>query len=187
MKLLESHIKITLLLAKYNMVLEQGLGKDLASGLVMHMPNPHDFFDALEKGRFTIVEQEEKTQVEAHIVIFSTGYDGVEKVKIIFESPGRFISDSPRVGLYRECIHPRIPQLGIIGFSDGLSSLYTSEVRCKWLAALLEGSVKLPNINEMQNNIKEWDEYMKQASGHNHYRSFLGSNELCYNDVNTLR
>nr|GEY95794.1 dimethylaniline monooxygenase, N-oxide-forming [Tanacetum cinerariifolium] len=200
MKLLESHIKITLPLAKYNMVPEQSLGKDLASGLVMHMPDPYDFFDALEKGSiklkktptysmyekgFSIVEQEEKTQIEADVVIFSTGFDGVEKVKNIFDSPtfGHFISDSPRVGLYRECIHPRIPQLGIIGFSDGLSSLYTSEMRCKWLAALLEGSVKLPNINEMQNNIKEWDEYMKQASGHNHYRSFLGSIELWYSDV----
>ena len=85
--------------------------------------------------------------------------------------------------MIRECIHPRIPQLGIIGFSDGLSSLYTSEMRCKWLAAVLEGLVKLPNVNEMQKNIKEWDEYMKQASGHNHYRSFLGSIELWYSYV----
>lgn len=85
--------------------------------------------------------------------------------------------------MIRECIHPRIPQLGIIGFSDGLSSLYTSEMRCKWLAALLEGSFSLPNINQMQNSIKEWDEHMKQASGHNHYRSFLGNIELWYNDV----
>ncbi|GJY49604.1 N-oxide-forming dimethylaniline monooxygenase [Tanacetum coccineum] len=123
MKLFESHIKITLPLAKYNMVPE---GKDLASGLVMHMPDPYDFFDALKKG----------------------------SVKL---------KKTPTYNM--ECIHPRIPQLGIIGFSDGLSSLYTSEMRCKWLATLLEASVKLPNINEMQNNIKEWDEYMKQAFG----------------------
>lgn len=118
MKLLESHIKITLPLAKYNMVPEQGLGKDMASGLVMHIPDPHDFFDALEKGSIklkktptysmyekgiSIVEQEEKTCIEADIVIFSTGFNGVEKVKNIFESPtfGHFISYPPRVGLYR--------------------------------------------------------------------------------------
>ncbi|GJT71554.1 N-oxide-forming dimethylaniline monooxygenase [Tanacetum coccineum] len=200
LKLIESHAKLTLPLAKYNMVPEQGLGEDMASGLLMHIPDPDDFFDGLKKGSiklkktptynmyekgFTIVEQEEKTQIEADVAIFSTGFDGVEKVKNIFESPtfGHYISDSPRVGLYRECIHPRIPQLGIIGFSDGLSSLYTSEMRCKWLLAVLEGSVKLPNINEMQKNIKEWDEYMKRASGHNHYRSFLGSIEIWYSDV----
>nr|GEW24593.1 probable flavin-containing monooxygenase 1 [Tanacetum cinerariifolium] len=166
MKLMESHTKITLPLAKYDMVPKHGLGHDMASGLIMHLPDPHDFFDALKKG-------------------ISTGYDGVEKVKNIFESPtfGHYISDSPRVGLYRECIHPRIPQLGIIGFSDGLSSLYTSEMRCKWLAAVLEGSVKLPNINEMQNNIKEWDEYMEQALGHHQHRSFLGSIEIWHSDV----
>ncbi|GJY87895.1 N-oxide-forming dimethylaniline monooxygenase [Tanacetum coccineum] len=176
LKLIESHAKLTLPLAKYNMVPEQGLGEDMASGLLMHIPDPDDFFDGLKKGSiklkktptynmyekgFTIVEQEEKTQIEADVAIFSTGFDGVEK----------------------ECIHPRIPQLGIIGFSDGLSSLYTSEMRCKWLLAVLEGSVKLPNINEMQKNIKEWDEYMKRASGHNHYRSFLGSIEIWYSDV----
>ena len=118
MKLMESHIKITLPLAKYNMVPEQGLGEDLASGLVMYMPDSHDFFDALKKGSIklkktptynmyekglSIVKQEEKTQIEADIVIFSTGFNGVEKVKNIFESPtfGHFISDTPRVGLHR--------------------------------------------------------------------------------------
>ncbi|GJR80878.1 N-oxide-forming dimethylaniline monooxygenase [Tanacetum coccineum] len=138
--LLESHAKITLPLAKFDMVPKHGLGHDMASGLLMHMPDPDDFFDALKKGSIklkktptytmyekglSIVEQEEKTQIEADVVIFSTGSDGVEKVKNIFESPtfGHYISDSPRVGLYRECIHPRIPQLGIIGFSDGLSKL----------------------------------------------------------------
>ncbi|PWA88477.1 dimethylaniline monooxygenase, N-oxide-forming [Artemisia annua] len=62
MKLLESHIKITLLLAKYNMVPEQVLGKDMASGLVMHMPDPHDFFDTLEKGSIKLNSYEVETR-----------------------------------------------------------------------------------------------------------------------------
>ncbi|KAJ0737434.1 putative flavin-containing monooxygenase [Helianthus annuus] len=81
-----------------------------------------------------------------------------------------------------ECIHPRIPQLAIIGFSDAVSSLFISETRCKWLTALLEGSFKLPTINEMQIDITRWDEYMKQSSGEDHHRSFLGAMEIWYND-----
>lgn len=84
--------------------------------------------------------------------------------------------------MIRECIHPRIPQLAIIGFSDGISSLYTSEMRCQWLAALLNGAFKLPDIKEMQEDIAKWDEYMKQSQEEYHFRSFLGAFEIWYND-----
>ncbi|KAI3694281.1 hypothetical protein L1987_77245 [Smallanthus sonchifolius] len=196
-KLVESHAKMTLPLSKFNMVPQTGILKDTSSGLLAYMPDPDDFFDAVKKGgiklqkslNFTIFEkgisiEEDNTQIEADLVIFATGFNGVEKIKNIFDSPifGHFIADSPRVGLYREAIHPRIPQLAIIGFSDGISSLYTSETRCKWLAALLEGAFKLPSINEMQKDIGSWDEYMKQSSGEYHYRSFLGAFEIWYND-----
>ncbi|KAI7747171.1 hypothetical protein M8C21_006614 [Ambrosia artemisiifolia] len=197
-KLVETYAKMTLPLAKFNMVPQQGILKDTSSGLLAYLPDPDNFFDAVNKGSIKLqktpsfsfnetgicIEDDDDTQIEADVVIFATGFNGVEKIKNIFESPtfGHYIADTPRVGLYRECIHPRIPQLAIIGFSDGISSLYTSETRCKWLAALLEGSFKLPSINEMQKDIARWDEYMKQSSGEYHYRSFLGAFEIWYND-----
>lgn len=79
----------------------------------------------------------------------------------------------------RECIHPRIPQLAIIGFSEGLSNLYISDMRSKWVAGLLEGAFKLPNVEE---NIARWDEYMTQSAGDYHYRSAIGALEIWYND-----
>lgn len=82
----------------------------------------------------------------------------------------------------RECIPPHIPQLAIVGFSESLSNLYISEMRSKWLVALLEGAFKLPSINEMQKDIARWDEYMKQSAGEYHFRSPIGALEIWYND-----
>ncbi|GJZ07775.1 hypothetical protein Tco_0542058 [Tanacetum coccineum] len=48
-----------------------------------------------------------------------------------------------------EAIPTRIPHVAVIGFWDGLSSLYTLEMRCRWVAPLLEGAVKFANIKEM--------------------------------------
>ncbi|KAK9076089.1 hypothetical protein SSX86_004422 [Deinandra increscens subsp. villosa] len=196
-KLAETHAKMTLPLSKFNMVPQHSLLKDANSGLIMYMPDPDNFFDAVKKGsiklqksqHFTFSEkgisiEDNKKEIEADVVIFATGFNGVEKIKNLFESStfGHFITDTPRVGLYRESIHPRIPQLAVIGFSDGISALYTSEMSSRWVAALLEGAFKLPSINEMQKEIVRWDEYMKQATGEYHYRSFLGALEIWYND-----
>lgn len=55
-------------------------------------------------------------------------------------------------------------------------------MRAKWVATLLEGAFKLPNVNEMQKNIASWDEYMKQSTKEYHYRSSVGALEIWYND-----
>ncbi|XP_023740345.1 probable flavin-containing monooxygenase 1 [Lactuca sativa] len=196
-KLVENYIKKKLPINKYDMVPQHSFSKDTRACLITYMPNPDEFFDEVEKGSIKLKKtqsfsfydngisiEDDKTRIEADIVIFATGFKGVEKLKNIFESSTfqKFISGSPRVPLYRECIHPRIPQLAIIGFSEGLSNLYVSEMRSKWVAALLEGAFKLPSVDEMQKDIARWDEYMKQTTGEYHYRSSVGALEIWYND-----
>lgn len=79
-------------------------------------------------------------------------------------------------------VHPRIPQLAVIGFSESVSNLYTSEVRCMWLAELLNGTFKLPSIKEMEKDMKHWDEYMKRYSRKYFRRSCIGALHIWYND-----
>lgn len=106
---------MTLPLAKYNMVPKHGLSNDFCSALLLYMPNPELFFDAVEKGSIKLVKSPSYTfyekgiaagngqEIEADVVIYATGFNGVEKLKSVFESPkfGHYIADSPRVPLYR--------------------------------------------------------------------------------------
>ncbi|KAI7726945.1 hypothetical protein M8C21_033244 [Ambrosia artemisiifolia] len=196
-KFVESYIRNKLPLAKFNMVPQHSFSKDARSCLILYMPDPDNFFDAVEEKSiklkksqsFSFYEKgisidDDNTPIEAEIVIFATGFRGEEKLKDIFESStfGHFIADSPRVPLYRECIHPQIPQVAMIGYSESLSNIYISEMRAKWVAALLEGAFKLPSVNEMEKDIARWDEYMKQSTEEYHYRSSVGALEIWYND-----
>ncbi|XWS62572.1 hypothetical protein CRYUN_Cryun06bG0022500 [Craigia yunnanensis] len=74
----------------------------------------------------------------------------------------------------RDYIQPRIPQLAIIGFSESIANLYTSERRCRRLTELLEGAFKLPSIKEMEVDVGKWDKSMKEYSGQNYPRSCFG-------------
>ncbi|KAJ6348792.1 hypothetical protein OIU77_006382 [Salix suchowensis] len=116
----------------------------------------------------------------------TTRFQGEKNIKDIFESKTfqDHILGSPdaAVPLYRECIHPRIPQLAVIGFSECVANLYTSEMRCRWTAELLDSTFKLPSIKEMESYSAKWDQYLKRYSGRYYRRSCIGALHIWYND-----
>ncbi|CAK7343830.1 unnamed protein product [Dovyalis caffra] len=83
---------------------------------------------------------------------------------------------------FRECIHPRIPQLAVIGFSEAASNLYASELRCRWLAELLVGTFKTPSIKEMEKDATKWDRYMKQYAGPYYRKACIAGIHIWHND-----
>ncbi|KAG5624704.1 hypothetical protein H5410_009922 [Solanum commersonii] len=134
-----------------------------------------------------IVLEGQAEPIKSDLVILATGFKGIDKLKHIFESPKyqQLIAgsdDSAAVPLYRECIHPQIPQLAIIGFSESIANLYTSEIRCRWLAELLDGKFKLPSVKMMEKDIAEWDKYKKRYSKKYYRKSCIGALHIWHND-----
>ncbi|XP_048493116.1 probable flavin-containing monooxygenase 1 [Beta vulgaris subsp. vulgaris] len=124
--------------------------------------------------------------IKSDLIIFAPGFKGDQKLKDVFESPifqdYIFGTSNKTVPLYRECIHPRIPQVAVIGYSESIANLYTSELRCRWLFELIDGKFELPNIQKMEKDIMEWDKFMKRYSGKYYRGSCIAALHISYND-----
>ncbi|KAL6211127.1 hypothetical protein ACLB2K_016355 [Fragaria x ananassa] len=150
--------------------------------LLVHKPGEGFLLNLLA----TLLAPSEVTPLKTDLVILATGFRGDKKLKDIFVS--RTFQDyivgsqDAILPLYRECIHGRIPQLAVVGISESVSNLYSSEMRCRWLAELLAGTFKVPSIKEMEKNVKQWDEYAKQYAGEYYRKSCIGALHLWYND-----
>jgi dimethylaniline monooxygenase (N-oxide forming) len=93
-----------------------------------------------------------------------------------------FLKKLISIVLLRQIIHPRIPQLAIIGYDEGLSSILSNEMRCQWLAHLLNENIQLPTIREMEKDIKLWEDNMKQNTKNFNSRSCIVTCGIWYND-----
>ncbi|RZC45712.1 hypothetical protein C5167_038668 [Papaver somniferum] len=169
-KFVESYIKSKFPLKKYNMVPEHSFLQEISSCSLSTAPEK--FYD--------------RAPLETDVVILATGYKGDEKLKNIFKSPTfqNYIMgcSNSTVALYRECIHPRIPQLAVIGYSESVANLCTSEMRCRWLAHFLDDGFKLPSIKKMEKNVLEWEKFFKRYSGQYYRHSCIGVLHIWYND-----
>ncbi|KAK8522277.1 hypothetical protein V6N13_115255 [Hibiscus sabdariffa] len=187
-KFVESDIKRKLHLAKHGMVPTHSFLNEISSCLISTVPQ--NFYDKVEDGEIKLKKSPSFSFCHNGILVegvfFATGFKGEKKLKDIFVSKTfqNFIAGSPdaAIPLYRECIQPRIPQLAVIGYSESVVNLYTSEIRCRWLAELLDGTFKLPSIETMEEDVRQWEEYLKKYSGGNFKRKCIGALHVWYND-----
>ncbi|KAK6151672.1 hypothetical protein DH2020_014307 [Rehmannia glutinosa] len=199
-KFVESYLRWKLPLKKYDLIPKESFVQEASSCQILFLP-AHNFFDKVEDGSIVfrkskqfsfckeglILDGEDNNPLKADIVVFATGYKGDEKLKNIFASPTfqNCIAGSPTstIPLYRQMIHPQIPQLAVIGYSESISNLFTFELRCKWLALFLDEAFQLPSIKDMEKDINTWDKFMKKYSGNGKYRrSCIGGVHIWYND-----
>ncbi|KDP36801.1 hypothetical protein JCGZ_08092 [Jatropha curcas] len=167
--LIEFYLKWTQPLKKYNMVPSHSFIKQISSCSLSSLPA--NFYGNVKEGSLIpkksenlsfckngLIIEGEENPMETEIVIFATGYKSEEKLKNIFKSSyfQKCIIGSS-APLYRDCIHPRIPQLAILGYAYSHSDLYAAEMRSKWVAHFLAGKFTLPTINEMEAQVTEWE------------------------------
>ncbi|KAF4357664.1 hypothetical protein F8388_007200 [Cannabis sativa] len=196
-KFVESGIKHKLPLEKHGMVPRNSFHQQINTCLVATVPEK--FYDRVEEGSIILKKAStfgfckegvlvdgETNPRNTDVVILATGYKGDQNLKHIFTSPafqGYIVGDpNASLPLYRECVHPKIPQLAVIGFSESVSNLYTSEMRCRWVSELIDGTFKLPSIKEMEEDVGKWDEYKRRYSGQYYRRSCIGAIHVWYND-----
>lgn len=195
-KFMESYIRWKLPLKKHGMLPKFSFNDDISSCQIAMIPEI--FFNKVENGSISIknsqsfrfyedgliVDGSENQLLETDIVIFATGFKGGEKLKRIFSNSifhGLIEATSP-VLLYRQILHPRIPQLAIIGYNESLSSLGSSEMKSVWLANFLDGNIELPYIGDMEKEANLWANHIKKASGHYYKRGCIGNTNIWYND-----
>ncbi|XP_031488556.1 probable flavin-containing monooxygenase 1 [Nymphaea colorata] len=205
-KLVEFCLRWQLPLKKYGILPEGSFFQEMASCNIFTLPQ--DFYDHVEAGRIIIKksarwgfcekglvleseshDQKKQELVEADLVILATGYRGNQKLKSLFEPSSpyhRYLLPGLECGvlpLYRECIHPRIPQLAIIGYTESASNLFTAEMEVRWLVCFLAGGFRLPSTKEMEDDIKRWDEYRRKHSAYIYKKPSVTVIHIWYNDM----
>ncbi|KAL2939262.1 putative flavin-containing monooxygenase 1 [Bienertia sinuspersici] len=61
-------------------------------------------------------------------------------------------------------INPMIPNMAFIGYIETVSNLQTAELRCKWLAKLVDDQFKLPSVSKMLGHIEKEVDVMKRTT-----------------------
>ncbi|CAM6107887.1 unnamed protein product [Calypogeia fissa] len=172
-KLLECYLSFTIPVAQYGIVPEQPLFSDMSACVLPQLPQT--LLGHLQAGRIVTtkaaswnfypkgIRLADGTEMEANVVIFCTGYDGNSKLKAIFpEDDTAALFETERVlSLYRGIVHPRIPNVGFIGYLEGLSSVHSSEMAARWLVELVQKRITLPDIATMETDRRTWVQYWK--------------------------
>ncbi|KAL3684238.1 hypothetical protein R1sor_002260 [Riccia sorocarpa] len=175
-KMIEYYLRFTLPLSRFGLVPEHALFQDLSACVLPQVPVT--LFQHLEAGRIQTqktpymsfypkgLRLADGTDLEADSVILCTGYNGDAKLKSILPKEYKDVLLEPGnvLTLYRGIIHPHIPNMGFIGYSEGLSSVHSSEIGAQWLAQLLRKSFTLPSIAEMETERAKWLQHSRSTT-----------------------
>ncbi|MDF5715910.1 MAG: FAD-dependent oxidoreductase [Rhizonema sp. NSF051] len=92
-------------------------------------------------------------QLQADMVIFGTGFR--QHIPFLEEKYRRLVMDEQgNFHLYRNLIHPEIPNLGFVGYNSSFFCPLTSEIGSWWLAESINGNLATPSPEEMYKAIK---------------------------------
>ncbi|XP_074563377.1 putative flavin-containing monooxygenase 1 [Curcuma longa] len=208
-KITERHFTRNMpLMKKHGMVPDHSFFQGYSSCVIGMLPEK--FYERVEEGIITLKRPttfafckdglviDKGEVVHSDLVIFATGFKGDQKLRNIFVSKWfqQIVAGSatPMAPLYRECIHPRIPQLAIVGFAESFSDLHAADMRSKWISHFLDGQFRLPSISSMEKSVTEWQKYFRKnilelekhttRTNREFFRgSCIGAINIWYNDL----
>ncbi|KAK4428352.1 putative flavin-containing monooxygenase 1 [Sesamum alatum] len=188
-KLVECYLKWKYPLKKYDMVPDHSFLRQIRSCMLMMLPQ--NFYERVKEGSLVLkksagtlgfyengllLANDETVHLETDVVIFATGYKSDEKISNIFTSVEfKKCITASSAPFYRECIHPRIPQLAILGYSESPATLFTFELRSKWLAHFLVGEFRLPSVRRMEEDVERWEKNGRRYSHEDYKRACVGA------------
>lgn len=185
LKLKENYFKAHIPMEKHGMVPDCSFSQSAIGWRLGTLPR--GFYDRVDEGSVVLQKcgsfsfcadglalDGDGELVGADVVILATGYDPDAPLRRVFASP-RFrdavagassSSSSPPADvlpLYRHCVHPRIPQMAVVGYAESGASVYPYEMMAKWVAHLLDGAVRLPAVADMERDVAEWERWGRWA------------------------
>lgn len=101
------------------------------------------------------VELDSGEQLQADVVIFGTGFR--QDITFIEQKYRQLVMDEKgNFKMFRNLIHPDIPNMGFLGYNSSLFSPLTSEVGAWWLAEYIKGNLVLPTSFQMREDIDRY-------------------------------
>jgi dimethylaniline monooxygenase (N-oxide forming) len=135
---------------------------------------PEGFYEKVKSGAIdaqqtTIARMEGKTVVlnNGHtitpdLVVFGTGF--TQELPFLEKSyRDLVIGNGGLYRLFRNIVHPLVPQLGFVGFNSSLFTTLTSEVAANWLVAYAERKLQLPAAREINADMEYMDQWRWQG------------------------
>eukprot|EP01018_Ginkgo_biloba_P027777 Gb_16794 [translate_table: standard] len=192
-KFVELYLLWKLPLRKFGLVPNHTFLEEISSCQIASLPD--NLFTKVEEGRILFQKSlnwnfsrkgivlEDKSEVEADVVVLGTGYDGEKKLKALLPKPFADVLEesSGVLPLYRGLIHPHIPHVAFLGYPESLSNLHSSELRCRWLANFLNAKFILPCIKEMEAYTDTRVKHMKRITPF-YWKSCLATFQIWDND-----
>lgn len=116
---------------------------------------PEGFYEKVQSGRIR-AQQTEIDRIEGRnvyltngrvlqpdVIVCGTGF--TQSIPFLeTKYRGQLTGSDGGYRLFRNIIHPQIPQLGFIGFNSSLFTTLTSEVAANWFVRYVQGTLQLP-------------------------------------------
>ncbi|TKW10318.1 hypothetical protein SEVIR_6G155800v4 [Setaria viridis] len=197
----ETYYKALMPMRKHGMVPDHSFSAAMLSWRISVLPDR--FYDAVDEGGIVlkrcdsfsfgaggVVLDGTGERVDADVVILATGFDADRLLSGVFASPWfrEIIVAEPSdtmLPLYRHCVHPRIPQMAVVGYAESEASIYPYEMMAKWVVHLLDGTVRLPSVAAMERSVSEWEswgQWVKRRSGGFFLKSSIATATTWYHD-----